>query len=191
MPDPSSSIEEFTALRATIRERGTLRLFVMAITFVSWTAIFATGWPSRSAAVLPCLASLLLLAAGFEVAFAAHVGAERVGRYIHASFEGTGLEPPRWEHAVLAFGTPAGRAPGLDPLGVSLFSAAALLNLTPVMITTARATPPSFLSIVGAVVAILAHGAFWLRLRQTARFARRQREVDASILAEDLRKAGR
>src|SRR5688572_14729222 len=36
--------EEFRALRATIRERGTLRLLVVLITFVAWATLAMLSW---------------------------------------------------------------------------------------------------------------------------------------------------
>ena len=78
--DPTPlAVEEYRALRATIRERGTMRLVVALITFVAWAAgaLAVVSWGSVSAlALLP----LLVLVAGFEVVFATHVGVERIGR---------------------------------------------------------------------------------------------------------------
>jgi hypothetical protein len=110
-------LEEYRALRATIRERGTARVWLFVIGLAAWSA------SSIAATVLtPCpigsLLPLLLLAAVFEVVFALHFGVERIGRYLQVFYE----DPPerRWEQTVMAFGRtfPGG---GSDPLFCLLF----------------------------------------------------------------------
>src|SRR5262245_24708088 len=96
---PDLAVEEYRALRATIRERGTARLVVTTITFVSWAGLVTATCALNLPAVLG-LVPLLVLTAGFEAGFAMHVGVERVGRFIQVRYEGdAGL--PAWEHAAM------------------------------------------------------------------------------------------
>jgi hypothetical protein len=139
MPETRESlhVEEFRALRATIRERGSLRLIVTLITFSAWAAAILT-----TSAFLPftlfCLVPLTVLAAGFESTFALHTGVERIGRYIHVHHEiarsqhELPVDLPRWERTAGRF---AGSSGGVRPLMPALFIAAGLLNLTLGLIT--------------------------------------------------------
>jgi len=127
-PSPLS-IEEYRALRATIRERGTARWIVIALTFVAWGAIASVD---RLAAGAPALSlvPLVVLAAGFETVFALHVGVERVGRYLQVRYESPDGALPQWEHEAMASSGIDLRT-GIDPLASWLFAAAAVLNLMP------------------------------------------------------------
>lgn len=121
-------VEEYRALRATIRERGTARLWVFVAGLGMWAALaVATG----ALATLPVatLVPLVFLAGTFEAVLALHVGVERVGRYIQVFFE----EDAGWEHAAMAFG-PA--VPRVDPLFSGLFIAATLLNFIPALLAS-------------------------------------------------------
>jgi hypothetical protein len=118
--------EEYEALRATIRERGTVRMILLPVTFGLWggTAIATTAAVALPiAALLP----LLVLASGFEAIYALHVNVERIGRYIQVFHEPDG----GWEHVAMAFGQ---RFPGKgpDPLFSALFLVATALNYLPV-----------------------------------------------------------
>ena len=68
----SLRVEEYRALRATVRERGTTRLIVSAITFVSWATLAVVVY-AVSAIPLIAVFPLFVLVAGFEVVFATHV----------------------------------------------------------------------------------------------------------------------
>ena len=76
------SRDEYAALRATIRQRGTLRLLLPVITIVGW-ALATEPLPGPFYGLVP----LLVLAAGFEAIAALHLNVERVGRYIQVFFE--------------------------------------------------------------------------------------------------------
>lgn len=176
--DPSAlSLEEYRALRATIRERGTMRLVVGAITFVAWAAL-ALGWSSIPAfGLFP----LLVLVAGFEVVFATHVGVERIGRYLQVHYEAAdGL--PAWEHRAMEIGGRAGAGSGIDPLFSSVFIIATLLNLIPVGLMSADEGPllagrvPLELAIFGML-----HLVFIARVFQARRFAAGQRARDLEL----------
>src|SRR5262245_27009434 len=93
--------EEYSALRATIRERGTARVWLLTIGVITWAALalvtVALALPPV-AALLP----LLVLVATFEGVFALHVGVERIGRYLLV-FHGD-----EWERTAGTFGRPKG-----------------------------------------------------------------------------------
>jgi hypothetical protein len=61
----SLRVEEYRALRATVRERGTTRLIVSAITFVSWATLAVVVY-AVSAIPLIAVFPLFVLVAGFE-----------------------------------------------------------------------------------------------------------------------------
>jgi hypothetical protein len=178
------ALEEYRALRATIRERGTARLIVTAITFIGWAGVLILGWTLLASAALPALVPLVLLAAGFEAVFAAHVAAERVGRYLLVQFEADGRLAPRWEHAVLAFsGRPATVA--IDPLNAVIFLCAAGVNLLPLLMRAAHADgvfSPG--EVMAALVVVVAHGFFVIRVRRALHFSRRQRAHDTEIFRQ-------
>ena len=117
---------EYEALRATIRERGTVRMILLPITFGLWgaAAIATTAVIELPIAVL---LPLIVLAAGFEAIYALHVNVERIGRYIQVFHEPDG----GWEHVAMAFGQ---RFPGKGPdaLFSGLFLIATALNYLPV-----------------------------------------------------------
>ena len=118
--------QEFTALRATIRERGTARMILLPVTFGLWAG---TAIATTAAVALPiaALLPLLVLAAGFEAIYGLHVNVERIGRYIQVFHEPAG----GWEHVAMTFGQ---RFPGrgTDALFSGLFLMATALNYLPV-----------------------------------------------------------
>src|SRR5690349_11073526 len=71
-------LEEYSALRATIRERGTARVWIFLAGLAVWAALTIT---TAALATLPIasLLPLLMLAGAFEAVFALHTGVERVG----------------------------------------------------------------------------------------------------------------
>src|ERR1700730_18215105 len=99
---------EYIALRATIRERGTARVFIFVAGLAAWTAAMIATAALASSPVATLL-PLLLLASVFEAVFALHVGVERVGRYIQVFHEAEGDEA-KWEHTAMSFGLPQGAA---------------------------------------------------------------------------------
>ena len=124
--------EEFSALRATIRERGTIRMLLLPATFGLWAAaIIATTSLIELpiAAILP----LLVLAAGFEAIYALHINVERIGRYLQVFHEPDG----GWENVAMAFGQ---RFPGRGPdaLFSNLFLIATAMNYLPIALGGTR-----------------------------------------------------
>jgi len=166
--------EEYAALRATIRERGTARIYVFALGLASWAALTLTS----VVLVVPpvtTIVPLLVLAGTFEAVYGLHVGVERIGRYLLV-FHDDG-----WERAVGSFGQPAG-APRSDALFTAQFLLAALANLVPLLSTTPIVQE---LAVVGA-----AHAVFAARVFQARAAAGRQRAADAERfrqLREEIR----
>ncbi len=166
-------IEEYRALRDTIRERGTQRVWIALAGLTAWgslvvATIALAPWPV--ATLLP----LLLLATTFECICALHMAVERVGRYLQVFFEDD-ESVRRWEHQAMAYSTAfAGRGPGgpgrADPLFAALFGLAAVFNFIPVVV--AGAVPMEY-GVTGAL-----HLVFLMRLLQARRQADRQRAID-------------
>jgi hypothetical protein len=188
--------DEYTALRATVRERGTARVCVFVAGVAFWTAATiatATLASTPVATLLP----LLLLASVFEAVFALHVGVERIGRYIQVFHEtdaplgagqsggpggssGSGASggsaraggsdvQAGWEHAAMAFGRPRGSA-ATDPLFSVLFCLGALFNAAPATLLHPQMNELIF---VGG-----AHALFVLRVMVARQSAARQRAID-------------
>jgi hypothetical protein len=163
--------EEYTALRATIRERGTARVWIFVAGFVAWAAVVVATTALTSTPVATLL-PLLVLAAAFEAVFALHVGVERVGRYIQVFFE---EDDSGWEHAAMAFGRPAGAAVA-DALFPVPFGLAAVFNVAPALIT--NPTREELVFVAGA------HVLFLIRLVSARAAAGRQRAVDLERFRE-------
>jgi hypothetical protein len=171
------AVEEFRALRATIRERGTVRWIVIALTFVAWASLVIVGQ-----AVLPLpvifLVTLVVLAAGFEIVFALHVGAERVGRFLQARYEAGPGSLPSWEHAAMATGSDPRLNAGIDPLCSWLFATATVLNLVPIALTASDGPRIGDLLPVELIVWGLFHLLFLFRILRARRFAASQRAIE-------------
>jgi hypothetical protein len=171
------AVEEYRALRATIRERGTARWIVIVITVVAWAALVVGGALDAGAPYL-ALAPLLVLAAGFESVFAMHVGAERVGRYLQVRYEVIADDLPRWEHEAMAIGGLPAPSTGIDPLGSWLMLSAAAVNVVGLVYTglDAASTP-----VPGLLTAVVFHAFFLWRVSRCRRFAARQRAADLAF----------
>jgi hypothetical protein len=176
-------LDEYRELRATIRQRGTARVWAFVVGIAMWAAatIATTALASTPIATL---LPLLVLASIFEAVFALHVGVERIGRYIQVFHEPAGAGGssgsdavarldgdggPGWEHTAMAFGRPAG-APAIDALFSVPFLLAALFNIAPAMILNPL---QSELIFVGG-----AHALFLLRVVVARVAAARQRKID-------------
>ena len=159
-------LEEYRALRATIRDRGTARVWTALVGVALWAALTVT---TAALAALPVatLLPLLLLAVTFEIVYALHTGVERIGRYLQVFFEedesGRG-----WEHAAMSYGqTYPG---GSDPLFSLYFCTAAVFNLIPAVFASAIAIEYAFLTPI--------HALFIVRVLVAHRRAGRQRATD-------------
>lgn len=118
--------QEYAALRATIRERGTVRMLLLPVVFGIWAAVAIATTAAIQlpiAAILP----LVVLGAGFEAIYALHINVERIGRYLQVFHEPQG----GWEHVAMEFGQ---RFPGRGPdaLFSALFLMATAINYLPV-----------------------------------------------------------
>jgi hypothetical protein len=179
----ASEQEEYTALRSTIRERGTARVWIFVVGMLGWGALFvatAALTPTPIATLIP----LVVLGAMFEAVFALHIGVERIGRYIQVFYEDqtesdSSVRPASqtaesdrgrgWEHVAMSFGRPEGAA-RLDPLFLVPFALAAVLNLVPATLVNPTREELIF---VGA-----AHALFLLRLVRARMLAARQRAIE-------------
>lgn len=158
-------IEEYKALRATIRERGTTRVWLVVIGLAAWTAV-AVASAALVALPVATLLPLVLLATVFEAAFALHTGVERIGRYLQVFHEDDGQG---WEHQAMAFGqTPGPKGP--DPLFTRHFALAIVANVIPAAL--AQPVPVEW-AVVGAF-----HAALVARVFVARRHAAQQRAVD-------------
>lgn len=173
--------DEYKALRATIRERGTVRAITFFVSLAAWAALsfalLASGHP-----IMAPLLPLMVLVAGFETVFQLHVGVERVGRYLQAAYEERPQPPagagPSWETAAMAYGR-AHPSAGSDPLFARIFLAAMLVNVIPVLdVRWARPVTVALLA--------LAHAAFGVRVLLARRQAGRQRAEDLARFRELL-----
>ena len=156
---------EYSELRATIRERGTARIWIFVVGILGWAGI-VVATAALAAPPLGTLVPLMVLVAAFEAVFALHVGVERIGRYLQVAHES---ERSGWEHAAMAFGTPAGAA-RIDALFTVPFAIAAALNLIPALLV--EPTREELIFIAGA------HALFLLRIVVARAAAKRQRSID-------------
>lgn len=154
-------LEEYKALRATIRQRGTARAWVFGSGLAAWAALaLATTLVSLP---LITVIPLLLLAATFEVVFGLHVGVERIGRYLEVFHE------DRWEQTAMAVGAPLSGT-GTDPLFTVFFGLATMCNFVPVMLSEPVRVE---LVVIGGL-----HLLFIARLAAGRHVAGRQRQAD-------------
>ena len=158
---------EFTVLRETIGRRGNTRMVLLPLTLFGWASLglVVLLFSSLPAATVYPLA---VLAAGFEAIHALHVGAERIGRYLQVQYE-TEPNGPRWETTAMAVG-PALPGGGIDPLFSVVFVAAAMANVTLVLL-------PQPTRIELSVLGVL-HALFVVRVVRARGAAARQRAVE-------------
>ena len=160
----TEAVDEYRALRDTIRERGTARVWIVLVGLALWASLTVVTFalaPFPAATILP----LLVLAAGFEVVFNLHTTVERIGRYIQVFHEAEA----GWEHVAMAYGQrfPGG---GLDPLFANFYRTATVLNFLPAAFSRPQ---PVEIAVVGAI-----HVLFIARVEIARRSAARQRALD-------------
>jgi len=156
--------DEFRVLRQTIAVRGTVRMVLVPLTLFGWALLAAalvifSDWP------IAALLSLGVLVGGFEAIHGLHVGVERLGRYIQVYYE-SDAPGPQWESTAMRLG-PGLPGGGVDPLFTVVFVCAALANLLTVFIP-----PPP---VAEAVLPVVLHAAFIIRVVRARRAAARQR----------------
>ena len=155
-PLPSRELAEYQELRATIRQRGSLRLALAGFGFAAWGALAIAVVFSGSSGWLT-LVPLIALAALFEAILALHVGVERVGRYLQVFFEDESLPAqdvtPRraWEHQAMQYGARFGGGIG-HPLFPLSFAAAVPVNLIPAVAAGLRGLTLGVLAFIHAAV---------------------------------------
>jgi hypothetical protein len=144
--------DEYIALRATIRERGTTRVWIVLVGTNAWAAA-ALAPAAVAQPPLVTLSPLLVLATTFEITFALHTGVERVGRYIQVFFE----EPSGnagWEHRIMEFGRSGKRRPSTDPLFARSFLIGVVLNLVTVLVSGPIAIEWAVLGVAHALLVV-------------------------------------
>jgi hypothetical protein len=166
-PMTPRELEEYRSLRATIRERGTTRVWVFVVGLTVWAALTLA---TAALAALPIATALplLLLAAVFEAVYALHTGVERIGRYLQVFYE---HEPGErhWERTVMAFGQTAPPG-GSDPLFGRYFWMATVTNVVPAALTEPK---------VEEWIAVgVFHVIFLVRIALAQRHAAGQRAAD-------------
>lgn len=162
------SEHEYQALRATIRERGTVRIVLLPIIFIGWAGT-AVATAAVITVAVSTLVPLLVLVTGFEAIFALHVNVERIGRYLQVFHEPDG----GWEHVATTFGQ---RFPGTgpDPLFSRLFVLATSVNFLPAALGG---------DIPELIVLAVLHLLFVNRVRVGRAFAASQRVQDLDRFA--------
>ncbi len=158
---------EFASLRQTIAIRGTVRIVLLPLTVLAWSAGGTTLvlWSEQP---LAALFSLAILVGGFEAIYALHAGVERVGRYVQVFYE-TSSQGPRWETTAMATG-PALPGGGVDPLFTAVFLGATITNLLPVVL------PGPTTWELSTILAL--HVAFIVRVIRARGAAMRQRAIE-------------
>jgi len=160
-------IEEYRALRDTIRERSTARVWVAYTGLTAWAAL-ALATATLAELPIATLIPLLVVSLVFEVIFALHTGVERVGRYIQVFFEDE-FADRGWEHQAMAYGREfPGR--GSDPLFGRFFLLAMVLNMVPAVLATP--VPLEWLVVAAG------HAVALVRLVLARREAGQQRALD-------------
>jgi fatty acid desaturase len=181
MPDDRTlAHEEYAALRATIRERGTIRIVLLLATMAAWAALVVAMAATVALPILS-LVPLVVLFTGFEGLYALYTGVERVGRYLQVYYEPSGpAELPGWERVAMDY---ASRYPGaaIDPLFTTVFLLATVANFLPVALGGA----PVELLVIGT-----AHAAFAWRVVRARRRAALERALDLERLSALRRTPG-
>src|SRR5215203_215071 len=156
-------LEEFRALRATIRDRAIARVILLAISWVGWAAIATAIMLVLPATPLLALPLVLVLAA-FEVNLVAVRATDRVCDYLRVVFEER-RAVPGWETASadLARRHPAATA---DPLFFWISVAVLCANYLCVVVAVGETADPSARvreDSLDLAVATVLHGAVLLR----------------------------
>lgn len=153
---------EYAVLRATIRERGSVRMWLICGGIAIWGAL-ALALAGLEVQGSVTLVPFLVLAATFEVSFFIHTGVERVGRYLQVFYD------DGWEQTIMAYGK--AYPGGADPLFVTLFSIITAVNfLASFAVATRR---PGWL-----VISFIAHLALGWRFIVARRLSGSQRLLD-------------
>jgi hypothetical protein len=168
-------LDEYRALRDTIRQRGSLRITLFLVTLMAWAAAtIATA--ALAALPVATLLPLLLLASGFEVVFGLHTAVERIGRYLQVFYEEDDPSRPEraWERTAMAYGR--AHPGGPDPLFVVYFLVAVVLNFVPVTLAEPVQIEVIVLGVAHVIVIarilLARHAASGQRVKDLERFQR-------------------
>ena len=164
---------EYSALRDTIRERGTARSWTCLAGFFAWAVclLLVLIWlPNPVAAVVP----LVVLVVTFELIRAGHLGVERIGRYLQVFYEenlgaDVAFTPPTWERTAMVQG-PTLPGAGGHPFYLPMFLIATLVNLLAIVLPG-----PILLEIATLIVP---HAAFVAWMLYCDRGMRKQRTTE-------------
>jgi len=163
-------LEEYRALRDTIRERSTARIWVFLAGLAAWAALtIATA--ALAALPVATFLPLLILAATFEGVFSLHVAVERIGRYIQVFLETDGV----LEHVAMAVGKPL-KGTSSDPLFTAHFIIAVFLNIVPALLAQPVA--------IEVIVVLAIHLLVVARIALARRVASHQRAADLKRFAD-------
>lgn len=179
-------LEEYRQLRATIRERGSLRVTLFVVALTAW-AIVAGMVAAILSLPMASLLSLILLVAGFEAVHSLHISVERIGRYLYARYESEGgaaadssiHQRPMWETAIGRFG--AGHRPSTRPAD-ALFS---LVFVAAIVVNFLAATLGATLAELAGIGAV--HALVIVRVITAKRAAAGQRGEDQKRFEEVLK----
>ena len=177
MPPHESTAAEYVALRATIRERGTVRVCSILVGLAVWGALVVTLVASEASGAVT-MVPLVLLAATFEISFFIHTAVERIGRYIQVFYEER-AQWSGWESTAMSYGTTFPTA-GLDPIFSLLFFAATLANFFSLL--------SEYPNEGWNVVSLVAHIAFNYRIVRARRSSAAQRAIDLDRFRQLLSK---
>ena len=157
---------EYETLRATIRERGTMRIYVVLGGIAAWgtLAVAVLFTYAQGGAIL---VPLLVLVTTFELNFFVHTGVERIGRYLQV-FHEEASGSMGWETTAMNYG--AKFPGGLDPLFVAVFSICAAVNL---FNSLAAARQPGWIAL-----SMILHSLFAYRIVSARKAAASQRALD-------------
>lgn len=158
---------EYTALRDTIRERGSLRMCAILIALAAW-GVLAIGLLAAQLTGAATMVPVVVLAAGFEISFFIHTGVERIGRYIQVFYEEE-QNTTAWETCAMNYGRSF--PGGTDPLFITLFASAAVVNFVSTFGLSTRR--PGWM-----LVSFVAHLAFGWRLVNARQLSGSQRGTD-------------
>ena len=167
---------EYQALRATIRERGTARLWAVLMGLASWGALAVAVLITELQGGITLVPFVVLLAT-FEINFFIHTAVERIGRYLQVFYEECDAAIG-WETTAMSYGV---KFPGgLDPLFSLIFALAAALNFLSSLAVPERR--PGWIAL-----SLIVHIAFAYRIVFARKLSAAQRALDLERFREIVR----
>ncbi|MSO55338.1 MAG: hypothetical protein EXQ55_00180 [Acidobacteria bacterium] len=158
---------EYEALRATIRERGTMRICAVLGGLAAWGALAVALLITELQGAIT-LVPFMALVATFELNFFVHTGVERIGRYIQVFYE-EAAGAIGWETTAMNYGHKFRGGP--DPLFGVIFAVSAALNFLSSLATATRR--PGWIAL-----SLIAHFIFAYRIVAARKSAAAQRALD-------------